>query len=134
MFSAMLFAISIVALSQFALYYWRAIVAGEAAQPISSDVLEAIQVEERDLGGADFGKLVSLLVLTPQLDRHRQGMGLVPAYFRLVGKLSDYLGGLFPGVIAWSQHEQVLCARFAAVRVGRRLQANLEQAAAMRSC
>jgi hypothetical protein len=134
MFSAMLFAISIVALGQFALYYWRALVTGEAAQPICRDVLEAIQVEERDLAGADFEKLASLLVLTPELDRSRQGLGLVPAYFRLVGKLSDYLGGLFPRLVMWSQHEQVLCARFAAVRVGRRLQANLEQAAAMRSC
>lgn len=130
----MLFAISIVALAQFALYYWRALVAGEAAQPICSDVLEAIQVQERDLAGADFEKLASLLVFTPELDRRRQGLGLVPVYFRLVGKLSDYFGGLFPGLITWSQHEQVLCARFAAVRVGRRLQANLEQAAAMRSC
>ncbi len=33
MFSAMLFLISIVALSQFALYYWRAVLAGVAAQP-----------------------------------------------------------------------------------------------------
>src|SRR5207245_2140132 len=35
MFSAMLFTVSIVALSQFALYYWRAVLAGVAAQPVS---------------------------------------------------------------------------------------------------
>ena len=40
MFAAMLFAISIVALSQFAAYYWRAMLAGAAAQPVSERVLE----------------------------------------------------------------------------------------------
>ena len=39
MFSIMLLAISIVALSQFALYYWRAVLAGVAAQPVSDRVL-----------------------------------------------------------------------------------------------
>jgi len=44
MFSAMLLAISIVALSQFGLYYWRAVLAGVAAQPVSDRVLVAAQV------------------------------------------------------------------------------------------
>ena len=35
MFAAMLFAISIVAMAQFALYYWRSVLAGVAAQPVS---------------------------------------------------------------------------------------------------
>src|SRR5204862_2373041 len=45
MFSVMLLAISIIALSQFALYYWRAVLAGVAAQPVSDRVLVAAQVE-----------------------------------------------------------------------------------------
>ncbi len=45
MFSLMLLAISIIALSQFALYYWRAVLAGVAAQPVSDRVLVAAQVE-----------------------------------------------------------------------------------------
>jgi hypothetical protein len=35
MFAAMLFAISIVALTQFGLYYWRAVLAAVAGQPVS---------------------------------------------------------------------------------------------------
>ena len=54
MFSAMLFAISIVALAQFALYYWRAVVAGVAAQPISQDVLATVQVAGSELCGVIF--------------------------------------------------------------------------------
>lgn len=46
MFAAMLFTISIVALSQFALYYWRAVLAGVAALPVSDRVLAAAHVED----------------------------------------------------------------------------------------
>jgi len=54
MFAAMLFAISIVALAQFALYYWRAVMAGVASQPVSSAVFEAVHVPEEQLRGAAF--------------------------------------------------------------------------------
>ena len=134
MFSAMLFAISIVALAQFGLYYWRAVLAGVASQPISADILEAVQVEESRLCGADFEKLVSLLTLTPELKRSRVGLGLVPAYFKIVGELSNLFGQLSPALASWSEHERVLCARYAAVQVGLRLEANLAQAASIRSC
>jgi hypothetical protein len=133
MFSAMLLAISIVALAQFAIYYWRALLMGVASQPISSDILQAVHVEESDLRGAHFEKLANLLKLTPDLKRTHGGLGLVPAYFRLVGKIADYFGQTFPAVIGWSEQERALCARFAAVQVGRRLETNLEQAASIRS-
>jgi hypothetical protein len=134
MFSAMLFAISVVALGQFALYYWRAVLTGVASQPISQDILEAVQVQESDLCGADFEKLASLLTLTPELKRTRGGLGLVPSYFKIVGSISNAFGKLSPALASWSEHERVLCARFAAVQVGRRLEANLLQAASIRSC
>jgi hypothetical protein len=134
MFSAMLFAISIVALAQFALYYWRAVIAGVAAQPILADVLEAVQADESKLCGADFGKLASLLTVTPELKYSRGGLGLVPAYFQVVSELSKLFGQFSPALANWSAHEQALCARYAAVQVGIRLEANLAQAASVRSC
>lgn len=76
MFSAMLFAISFVALAQFALYYWRAVVAGVAAQPISQDVLAAVQLQGSELCGGDFQRLASLLTLTPELKAAALGWGL----------------------------------------------------------
>jgi hypothetical protein len=36
--------------------------------------------------------------------------------------------------MSWSEQERVLCARYAAVRIGHRLDANLAQAASLRSC
>ncbi len=65
MFAAMLLAISIVALSQFALYYWRAILAGVAAQPVSDRVLAAANLDAGRMQGQDFEKLAGLHELTP---------------------------------------------------------------------
>jgi len=134
MFSAILFAIAMVALAQFGLYYWRAVLTGVASQPISSRVLEAAQVEEPGLRGADFEKLAGLLALTPELKGHGESLGPVRAYYRLVGKLSDLFGRLSPALAVWSEQERIVCARYAAVQVERRLEANLAQAASLRSC
>ena len=85
MFSIMLFAISIVALTQFALYYWRAVLAGVAAQPVSDRVLAAASVQGGSLTGCDFEKLAGLHDLTPDLNPDRGGLGLVRLYYRVIG-------------------------------------------------
>ncbi len=134
MFAAMLFAIAIVALAQFALYYWRAVLSGVASQPISSSVLEAVHVAESGLCGADFEKLASLLALTPELKSSRDGLGLVRVHYKIAGKVADLFGCMFPALLNWSEQERVLCARYAAVQIERRLEANFAQAASIRSC
>ena len=113
MFAAMLFTISIVALSQFALYYWRAVLAGTAALPVSERVLAAAHVED--------GR--------PDLQPRQSRLGLVRVYYRLLQGL-----GALPLLSAWSERERVICARYAAVQVGRRLQSNLELVASLHSC
>lgn len=134
MFSAMLLAISIVALSQFALYYWRAVLAGVAAQPVSDRVLAAAQVENGQLTPEDFQTLAGLHDLTPDLNPNRSGLGLVRAYYSAIEALDAFLGKKIPTLAVWSERERVICARYAAVQVDRRLQANLDLAASLRSC
>lgn len=134
MFATMLFAISIVALSQFVLYYWRAVLAGVAAQPVSDRVLSAAHVENGRLTPEHFETLAELHDLTPDLRPNRHGLGLVRLYYRVVEGLNTVLGKYVPVIAAWSERERVICARYAAVQVGRRLQANLELAASLRSC
>ncbi len=133
MFSAMLFLISIVALSQFALYYWRAVLAGVAAQPVSDRVLVAAQVENGQLTPQHFRTLAGLHDLTPDLYPNRGGLGLVRLYYRLIEGLDSLVGNKVPAIAAWSEHERVICARYAAVQVDRRLQANLDLLASLRS-
>jgi hypothetical protein len=134
MFSAMLLAISIVALSQFALYYWRAVLAGVAAQPVSDRVLVAAQVENGRLLPKHFQTLAGLHDLTPDLYPNRGGLGLVRVYYRAIEGLDALLGKSIPAFAAWSESELTICARYAAVQVDRRLQANLDLAASLRSC
>jgi hypothetical protein len=134
MFSAMLFAISIVALTQFALYYWRAVLTGVAAQPVSDRVLEAANVANGRLNAADFEKLAGLHQLTPDLSPNRGGLGLVRLYYRVIGAVGSLAAARLPGLAAWSEQERALCARYAAVQIDRRMHANLAMAASMRSC
>lgn len=134
MFSAMLLAISIVALSQFALYYWRAVLAGVAAQPVSDRVLVAAQVENGRLMSQHFQTLASLHDLTPDLFPDRSGLGPVRLYYRAIEALDFLFGKKIPSIAVWSDKERVLCARYAAVQVDRRLQANLDLSASLRSC
>lgn len=134
MFAAMLLAVSIVALSQFALYYWRAILAGVAAQPVSDRVLEAARVERGNVGANDFDTLAGLHDLTPELQPARGGLAMVRLYFRAVEMLETLVGRFVPSVAVWGQRERAICARYAAVQIDRRLQANLELAASLRSC
>jgi hypothetical protein len=134
MFSIMLLAIATVALGQFALYYWRAVLTGIASQPVSSRVFEAAQVAELQLHGNDFEKLASLHALTPELNKGDSGLGVVRAYYLLMSKVDALFGKLSPALMNWSERERVLCARYAAVQIEHRMQSNLAQAAAMRSC
>jgi hypothetical protein len=50
---------------------------------------------------------------------------------RLIGKMA---GSRLPAVFIWSQRERVVCARYAAVQIGHRLDASLAMAASVRSC
>jgi hypothetical protein len=134
MFATMLFAISIVALTQFALYYWRAVLAGVASQAVSDRVLIAARVENGRVAPEHFGTLAGLHDLTPDLFPNRSGLGLVRLYFRVVEALEALAGSRMPAVTAWSLRERVICARYAAVQVDRRLTANLELVASLRSC
>lgn len=134
MFSAMLLSISIVTLSQFAVYYWRAVLAGVAAQPVSERVLSAAHVENGRLKAQHFETLAGLHDLTPDLQPQRGGLRLVRLYYRLFEGLDALLGKRIPALAAWSEQERLICARYVAVQVDRRLQANLELAASLRSC
>jgi hypothetical protein len=134
MFAAMLLAISIIALSQFAIYYWRAVLAGVAAQPVSDRVLAAANLEPAQMQGRDFEKLAGLHELTPDLQSNRDELLLVRAYYRVLQGLSNLSGIRMPAMAQWCERERVICARYAAVQIDRRLQANLAMAEALRSC
>jgi hypothetical protein len=133
MFATMLFAISIVALAQFGAYYWRAMLAGTAAQPISERVLVAAGVQNGKVTGQDFPALLGLHRLTPELRSGGRSLGAVRLYYSLVDGVGS-MGRSMPAIAAWSERELAVCARYAAVQIEYRLRANLEMAESLRSC
>lgn len=134
MFATMLLTIAILALAQFAMFYWRAVVTGVASLPVSDRVLEAAHLPSAEFCGADFEKLVTLHRMTPELQSGDSKIGLVGTYYQLVQNLDAAFGKMSPAIQSWSERESVLCARYAAAQIERRLQANIAQAEAIRSC
>jgi hypothetical protein len=134
MFAAMLFAISAVAITQFGMYYWRAVLASVASQPVSESVLAAISAENRPLEAADFVQFAGLHAITPDLTPRGRGLAMVRFYYLLTRALNMMVGVRVPAVAQWIEQEGTICARYAAVQIDHRLQANMELAAALRSC
>jgi hypothetical protein len=134
----MLMALSITALAQFGVYYWRAVMAGVAAEPVSADVLAAAGLSPSVVDGNIFPTLASLHKLTPCMSRKSGGLhgSLLPVsvYFHIVNSLSRIFGLRFPRFAAWTQREMTICARYATVLVAHRLKSNLACSAAIRSC
>ena len=125
MIAALILSVSIVALCRFGLYYWRALLAGVAAQPVFDGILEAARVENGHVTGGDFAMLAGLHDLTPG----RGGLGFVRLYYRIVDGIGAVVGRYMPVVAGWSERELAICARYAAVHIDSRRQANLELAA-----
>ena len=134
MFAAMLFAISAVAITQFGMYYWRAVLASVASQPVSESVLAAISAENRPLEAADFVQFAGLHAMTPDLTPRGRGLAMVRFYYGLTRALNIMVGVRVPAIAQWIEQEGTICARYAAVQIDHRLQANMELAAALRSC
>ena len=129
----MLFAISTVAIAQFGMYYWRAVLASVASQPVSESVLAAISAENRPLRAADFVQFAGIHALTLDLTNGK-GLSLVRFYYGLTRALNMMVGVRVPAVAQWIEREGTICARYAAVQIDHRLQSNMEMAAALRSC
>jgi hypothetical protein len=121
MFAALILAMSIVALFQFALYYWRAILAGASAQPVSEEVRTAARIDRVGIAGKDFEVLSAIHRVIPGSG----GLGFVPLYYRVV----DAIGAVVPVIATWAEREKSICAHYAGVQIDWRLQASRELAA-----
>lgn len=133
MIAALILAVSIVALCRSGLYYWRSLLAGVAAQSVSTGILEAARVENGRVTGGDFAMLAGLHDLIPDLHPGRGGLGFVRLYYRILDGIGAVAGRYMPVVAGWSERELAICARYAAVHVDSRRQATLELAASARS-
>jgi len=128
MIPAIILTVSVAAFVQFALYYWRAVIAGIAAQPISDRIRTAAGITALQIGARDFRSIVSLHDLSPDLRGPNGSFIGVRAYYSMVEKL----GSLIPPMSTWANTEMLTCSRYVAVLVDQHLERNMACAAQVR--
>jgi len=128
MIAAILCMVSAVALVQFALYYWRAVISGVATQPISDRIRTAAGIIAPKIGAQDFRSILSLHDLSPDLRGPNGSFLGVRTYYSAVEKL----GRLIPTMASWANAEMLTCSRYVAVLVDQHLERNIACAAQMR--
>jgi hypothetical protein len=128
MMSVLILVASALGLTQFGVNYWRSLIAGMAAQPLSERFFAAAGLDHTTPAAQDFGKLLGVLRLTPAMDNPSH-LRAVRAYFSVVNALQ-----VMPMLRSWANAEMGTCSRALAVAIDQRLSNNLAAAAEARSC
>jgi hypothetical protein len=128
MIAAILFTVSIVALVQFGVYYWRALIAGVASKTVSERIRVAAGLSTSSIGAQDFHSILILNDLTPELQGPAGSFMAIRTYYSAIQKL----GKIVPSMANWSTAEMATCARYVAVLMDQHLERNLATAAQMR--
>jgi hypothetical protein len=128
MIAAILFTVSTAALVQFALYYWRAIISGVAAQPVSDRIRTAAGITAPQIAAQDFHSILSLHDLSPDLRGPNGSFMGVRTYYSVVKRI----GSLIPAMASWANGEMLTCSRYVAVLVDQHLERNMACAAQVR--
>ncbi len=122
MVPVLILAFSIVGLLQFALSYWRALLAGANAENISEEVLFAANINGKKVTSQDFKALASVHCLTPA---GSSGLGFVGAYYSAVRCMARVASSLIPNAAAWADREMTACAQYLAVKIDQSLKASM---------
>ena len=128
MIPAILFTVSTVALIQFGVYYWRAVIAGVASKTVSDRIRVAAGLSTSTIGAQDFHNILILNDLTPDLQGPAGSFRAIRTYYSVI----KALGRIVPAMSAWSTAEMATCARYVAVLMDQHLQRNMATAAQMR--
>jgi hypothetical protein len=114
--------------AQFFLGYWRALLAGMAAQPLSDKFFVAAGFQHAAIQAEDFGRLLSLHRLMPDVKSLPNSVWRLRVHYAVVRMFRG-----LPTVGGWAQKEMSICANCLAVLVDQRLLLNLACAAEIRS-
>jgi hypothetical protein len=129
----MILVLSLAALAQFGVFYYRAVLASVASQPLTGHILQMEGFPTRPLQAQDFPALYTLQEMCPQVGPEARSLKVARMYFRTLAIVKDAINGAFPGLSDWADREQTLCAQFAAVLLDQRLARTAEATAEMRS-
>jgi hypothetical protein len=125
---AIIITVSVIAIAQLALYYWRATISGIAGQAISDRVRVAAGIAHEGIGAQDFRSIIILKDLSPDLLGKNSNFTAIRTYYAAVEKLDNVV----PGVTGWANAEMATCSRYAAVLMDEHLERNMVCAAQVR--
>jgi hypothetical protein len=126
--SVIILMVSLAVGAQFFIGYWRALLDGMAAQPLSDKFFVAAGFQNAAMRAEDFSKLLSLHRLMPDVKTVPNTVWRLRVHYAAM----KMIGGL-PAVGGWAQKEMAVCTRCLAVLVDQRLLLNLACAAEARS-
>jgi hypothetical protein len=115
------------AVLRFGAYYWRSLIAGRAAQPLSERFRIATGYESATPGAEDFGALLGFYHLIPEFKNRYDGLCGVPTYYRFVATFQN-----LPALQRWAHDEMAICSNYIAVLVDRRIEGNFAYATEIR--
>jgi hypothetical protein len=140
MWAAIILVTALVALVRFAVWYWRALIATVAAQPVSDRLRSLIPLVAGPMRPGDFDLACAFYQLCPAVESnpavssHMHGrLTTVRVYFRILARLRALGGYILPALSSWADREMGTCSRYAAVLVDQRLSSNLEAIARVHS-
>jgi len=128
MIPATIFAVSVVAFAQFAIYYWRATISGIASQAISDRIRLAAGITHSTIGPQDFRNILILKDLSPDLRGSVGSFTLIRTYYSIISTLAK----IVPAMAGWCKAEMTTCSRYVAVLMDQHLENNLACAAKIR--
>lgn len=131
MVAALILVFALTALVNFGVAYVRAVMLTIASEPISDRMRQALGKSSVPLGS--FDAVLTLNEMCPELNSKGKSILFVRVYYRALAGLKWLLGRKLPTFSLWADHEMDACTRYVAVLVDRRLQANFDSAAAVRS-
>jgi hypothetical protein len=120
--------VSVAVGAQFFLGYWRALLAGKAAQPLSDKLFVAAGFQHAAIRAQDFSRLLSLYRLMPDLKTLPNTVWRLRVHYSAVKMIRR-----LPAVGGWARKEMAICTSCLAVLVDQRLLVNLACAAETRS-
>ncbi len=128
MVAAFILVFSVAALVQFVLLQCRSIVVIYSGVELSSQARLLAGLENRELTGGEFGRLVRLVRLCPERADDGTQIYAVSAYYTVLQAVG--LAVPFVPVLArWVDRDRVRCAHFAAVALDRRVARTSQQTA-----
>lgn len=121
MIAALICVISVAALLQFFVSYSRSIIAAYRRSELSEQVREVAGIQNQELGGEQFSRLLQLVQLCPQKGDDQGDLAVVRTYYRMMGWLKAASRAFSTSIAQWAERERVNCTYFAAVALDRRI-------------